>query len=362
MDSRQTVITFAFVGIVYVLGLHVPLPGIDLDAFTGQSYTVDSGMLSRVSILALGLMPLYAALGLAEIARLIGFPWLKRKDKQSGNIGPGAVVVVIALVVAAMQACGISGGLAATPLVDDEVTNFTILTIASYMGATAFTIFLSDRIRIAGLRDGFWPVYSIPILLGLPNNVIMSVEMTRTGAVPSTQWLIVAVYLVMSVAAVVVTSVLWRSACRETGVVEGEAVEPKEILIWPPVLAITAAVYVLGVIAFIAPSLAAAAQGATLQVIVLAIASILIPLVVFSYIRRLKVANIRLIVIAIIIALIQILLLVFGAIVSAFIQLPVSPGAIGVIVLTVTALGLQDRDKVKVEGSLRPHVSAQTDS
>ncbi|EJT05182.1 preprotein translocase subunit SecY [Rhizobium sp. CCGE 510] len=341
MNSRPTVITFAFIGIVYMLGLHIPLPGIDLDAFTGLNYTVDSVMLSRVSILALGLMPLYAALGLAEIARLIGFPWLQRKDKQSGNIASGAVVVVvIALVVAAMQAYAISDGLGATGLVDDKVTNFTMLTIASYMGATAFTIFLSDRIRIAGLRDGFWPLYSIPILLSLPNNVVASVEMTRTGAVPSTQWLIVASYLVLSVAAVVVTAVLWRSACHETGAIEEGTVEPREILIWPPVLAITAAVYVLGLIGFIAPSFIAAAQGLPLQIIALAMASVLIPLIVFSYVRRLKVANNRLIVIAIIIALIQILLLVSGALVTAFIPLPVSPGAIGVIVLAVTALGL----------------------
>lgn len=365
MDSQQTVITFALVGIVYVLGLHIPLPGIDLDAFTGLSYTVDSGMLSRVSILALGLMPLYAALGLAEIARLIGFPWLKRRDTHSGNIASGAVVVAaIALVVAGMQAYGISGGLSATHLVADQVTDFTMLTITSCMGATAFTIFLSDRIRIAGLRDGFWPLYSIPILLSLPNNVVASVEVTRTGAVPSMQWLIVAGYLVLSVAAVVVTAVLWRSACHETGAIEEGTVEPREILIWPPVLAITAAVYVLGLIGIVAPGFIAAAQGLPLQIIALAVASVLIPLIVFAYVRRLEVrddASIRLIAIATTIALIQILLLVSGALVTAFIPLPVSPGAIGVIVLTVIALGLQDRDKVKVEGSSRP-VSAQTGS
>lgn len=366
MDLRQMIMTFALIGIVYALGLHLPLPGIDLGAYAGLSYSADSGMLSRISILALGLAPLYAALGLAEIARLIAFPWLKQQDQKDRNTILGAaIVVVIALAVAAVQAYAVSDGLGATPLIDDNVGNFTMLTIASLVGATAFTIFLSDRIRIAGLRDGFWPLYSIPILLSLPNNVIASVEMTRNGAVPSTQWLIVATYLVLSVAAVVVTAFLWRSACHETGAIAEKAVEPREILIWPPVLAITIAVYILGFIAVIAPNLIAAAQGLPLQIIVLTMASILIPLIVFAYIRRLEVKNgpnIRLIAIASIIALMQILLVVSGALVSAFIQLPVSPGAIGVIVLTITALGLRDWDTVKAEGSSGPQISAQTAS
>ncbi|MGR9239665.1 preprotein translocase subunit SecY [Rhizobium leguminosarum] len=366
MDLRQMIITFALIGIVYALGLHIPLPGIDLEAFASLKYSVDSDMLSRISILALGLTPLFAALGLAEIARLIAFPWLKQKDEQDRNTVLGAaIVIVIALAVAAMQAYAISGGLGATPLVADNMTGFTMLTIASCVGATAFTIFLSDRIRIAGLRDGLWPLYSLPILLSLPNNVIASVEMTTTGAVPSTQWLIVAVYLVLSVAAVVVTAFLWRSACHEAGTIAEETIEPREILIWPPVLAITAAGYVLAFFAFIAPNVIAAVQGLPLQIIALAMASILIPLIVFAYIRRLEVkngANIRLIAIASIIAFIQILLLVSGALVSAFIQLPVSPGSIGIIVLTITALGFRNWDTVEVEGSSEPHVSAQTAS
>ncbi|MGR9324250.1 preprotein translocase subunit SecY [Rhizobium leguminosarum] len=337
------IITFALIGIVYALGLHIPLPGIDLEAFASPKYSVDSDMLSRISILALGLTPLFAALGLAEIARLIAFSWLKQKDEQDRNTVLGAaIVIVIALAVAAMQAYAISGGLGATPLVADNMTGFTMLTIASCVGATAFTIFLSDRIRIAGLRDGLWPLYSLPILLSLPNNVIASVEMTRTGAVPSTQWLIVAVYLVLSVAAVVVTAFLWRSACHEAGTIAEETIEPREILIWPPVLAITAAGYVLAFFAFIAPNVIAAVQGLRLEVK--------------------NGANIRLIAIASIIAFIQILLLVSGALVSAFIQLPLSPGSIGIIVLTITALGFRNWDTVEVEGSSEPHVSAQTAS
>lgn len=366
MDSRQRIITFALIGIVYALGLHIPLPGIDWNAFAGQSYIVDSGMLSRVSILALGLTPLYAALGLAEIARLIAFPWLKRRDEQDRGTLPGAaIIVVIALAVAALQAYAISGGLAATRLVDDHMTSFTMLTIASYVGATAITIFLSNRIGIAGLRDGFWPLYSIPILLSLPNNVIASVEMTRTGGVPSTHWLIVAAYLALSVAAVIVTAFLWRSACHETGVIANDTVEPRDILIWPPALATTVAGYVLAVFAFIAPNAIAALQGVLLQIIALAMVSILIPLIVFAYVRRVEVKNgasIRLAAIAGIIAFIQILLLVSGALVSASIQLPVSPGAIGVIVLTITALGLREWDKVEVDGSSGPRLSARSAS
>ncbi|UIJ84995.1 hypothetical protein LZK77_14660 [Rhizobium leguminosarum] len=47
------IITFALIGIVYALGLHIPLPGIDLEAFASPKYSVDSDMLSRISILAL---------------------------------------------------------------------------------------------------------------------------------------------------------------------------------------------------------------------------------------------------------------------------------------------------------------------
>ncbi len=152
---------------------------------------------------------------------------------------------------------------------------------------------------------------------------------------------------------------------RGLSTIAEETIEPREILIWPPVLAITAAGYVLAFFAFIAPNVIATVQGLPLQIIALAMASILIPLIVFAYIRRLEVkngANIRLIAIASIIAFIQILLLVSGALVSAFIQLPVSPGSIGIIVLTITALGFLNWDTVEVEGSSEPHVSAQTAS
>lgn len=356
-------VTLAFVGIIYALGLHIPLPGIDLNVFAGQGYGTDSNAFSRISILALGLTPLYTAMGLAEIARLIAFPWLKRGGERDRKTVLGAATVaVIALAVAAVQAYAIAGALGAMGLVHQDMSSFTTLTIASFLGATAFTIFLSDRIRIAGLRNGFWPLYAVPILLSLPRGVIASAEMTRVGAVPSTQWLVVAVYLVLSVAAVVMTAFLWKSACRETGTAAEAKVEPREILIWPPVLAIMVAGYVLTLIALFVPNLVASMQGLPLQIVALAIASILIPLLVFAYVRQLEVKNgpdSRLAATASIIALVQILLLVSGTLVNAFIQLPINPGAIGVIVLTVTALGLRDWGAVEAEGSSGPDVSAQ---
>lgn len=328
-------------GLVFILAMNIPLPGIDMAAISAQT-SPDRGTLSRLSIFALGLMPLYTALILVELGRLL----VRSDDGLPRQPGPieKAIVAVIALSLTALQGYGIVGGLRQSGLVNGDTASLPVLIIATYMGVTALAVFLCYRIRIAGFRHAFWALWSIPVLLLLPYNIGAIAQMTRTGALPATTLLGVVAYFIVCVAAVVVMAALWKSVCVKpvgaAGEADFECVEPMEILIWPSVLAGMVVQLALTIMAFIIPGVVENWLESFL-IVMPVISAVLIPVLVFAYIRRSR-AFIRpgapLAAVATAIALIQIVLGLADMVRMTLFPYAFGLGSTATLALTLTAL------------------------
>lgn len=343
MNSRRSIVAMALAGLVVILAMKIPLPGIDMAAISAQT-SPDRGTLSRLSIFALGLMPLYTALMLVELGRL----FVRSDNGLSRQPGPieRAIVAVIALAFTALQGYGIVGGLRQSGLVAGDTASLPVLIIATYMGVTALAVFLCYRIRIPGFRHAFWALWSIPVLLSLPYNIGAIVQMTRTGALPVTALLGFVAYLIVCVAAIVVMAALWKSVCVKPVGAAGETgfefVAPMEILIGPTVLAGMVVQLALTIMAFIIPGAIENWLGSFLIVLPV-ISAVLIPVLVFAYIRRSR-AFIRpgapVAAVATAIALIQIALELADTVRMTLFPYAFGLGSTATLALTLTALAL----------------------
>lgn len=231
IDTKRAMVA-ALVGLVMLLAWKIPLPGIDLVAVSSQT---TSGAMQRVSIFAIWIMPLFTALALVEILRLVtGRP---RPGQPAGAIEMVAVGL-IALAVTAFQAEGVVGALTAAGLVALDGDIFLWLTTATFLGMTALMVILCYQIRMPGFRNAFWLFWALPVIIDMPTQIGRMFEMARLGVARASDLLILIGGDAVCVAVVVVIAALWRSACippDET--TDGKIAVPLDILIWPVFLA-----------------------------------------------------------------------------------------------------------------------------
>lgn len=137
---RPSVLTFVLVALVFAIGNHILIPGLDLDALAPQIEAGGPGVLARLSILALGVMPLFTVLILLEFIRLI-MPKAARWQDGKGADGMRITIAALTLLLAALQGIGIATAIAETGLVRAEAQGlFGIVAIACFLGSTALLV------------------------------------------------------------------------------------------------------------------------------------------------------------------------------------------------------------------------------
>lgn len=340
--------SYILASLVFIAGQHVPLPGLDLDLIATQMGPSSSALSARLSIMALGFGPILNAFALSEIARLI-FPRLAGEDDAGRSRFPlgSFIVQLIAVSFAALQGYGLAIGLQSTGLVRLDASAFVLLTVFSFVASTALLLWLIGRIRLPGMRNGFWPLWLVPFFLALQQEIGASIETTRTGVTAGSDWLVVAIYFAVVVGAFVVANRIWASACgsddgrRE----DGPGIEPLAILLWPTLLAGIAAGYILMPVAFLLPPQYFPDQT-TLQIIAVGSASLLIPVFVFGYTRihlirkRPDPSRSRIIGVAMLIAVIEIAAFIAGNVMNTMSILPINLSSTVIIAMTTVMLAL----------------------
>jgi preprotein translocase subunit SecY len=190
--------------LAYRVGCHLPLPGLEAQKI-GLLYESGGTATARVSVLALGIMPLLSALILLEIVKLAA-PELRTWERATprNQRRYGYVAVGLALVLALMQSAGISSALEqVTALVPEPGTAFRAVAIATLMAGTALVIAFATIIDRAGLGNGIWIMFLAPVLAELPRTIAGIVAMHVGGQYPFELIAASFAFLVLAVAAVV---------------------------------------------------------------------------------------------------------------------------------------------------------------
>ena len=181
--------------IVYRIGAHVPVPGIDpaqlAELFKSQQGGIldmfnmfSGGALSRFTIFALGIMPYISASIIMQLFTVVS-PTLEalKKEGESGRRKITQYTRYGTLLLATFQALGIAVALEGQRgLVVDPGLMFKFTTVVTLVTGTMFLMWLGEQITERGIGNGISLIIFAGIAAGLPRAVGGTLELTRTGA------------------------------------------------------------------------------------------------------------------------------------------------------------------------------------
>ncbi|MEY2839320.1 MAG: hypothetical protein RJB60_1619 [Pseudomonadota bacterium] len=194
-DLRRRLTFLLMALVVYRIGAHIPVPGIDpaqlQQLFKGQSGGILSlfnmfsgGALSRFTVFALGIMPYISA---SIIMQMMGYvvPQLEalKKEGEAGRRKTTQYTRYGTLALAMFQSFGIAVALEGTAgLVINPGFGFKLTTVVSLTAGTLFLMWLGEQITERGLGNGISILIFGGIAAGLPSAIAGFFELIRTNA------------------------------------------------------------------------------------------------------------------------------------------------------------------------------------
>ncbi len=209
LKRRLTFLLLALV--VYRIGAHIPVPGIDpsqlQQLFKGQQGGILSlfnmfsgGALSRFTVFALGIMPYISS---SIIMQMMGYviPALEslKKEGEAGRRKTTQYTRYATVALAVFQSFGIAVALEGTAgLVINPGMGFKLTTVISLTAGTMFLMWLGEQITERGLGNGISILIFGGIAAGLPSAIGGLFELVRTGAmsIPAAIFIVALVVLV----------------------------------------------------------------------------------------------------------------------------------------------------------------------
>jgi preprotein translocase subunit SecY len=208
-DLRRRLVFLLLALVVYRVGAHIPVPGIDptqlQQLFNGQQGGILSlfnmfsgGALSRFTVFALGIMPYISA---SIIMQLMGYvvPSVEQMKKE-GEAGRRKITQYTrygTLGLALFQSLGIAVALESSAgLVLSPGFGFRMTAVVSLTAGTMFLMWLGEQITERGLGNGISILIFAGIAAGLPGSIGGLLELVRTGAMS----IIAAIIIVVVVA------------------------------------------------------------------------------------------------------------------------------------------------------------------
>ncbi len=181
--------------VVFRIGAHIPVPGIDPDVLAdlfksqengilGMFNMFSGGSLERFAIFALGIMPYISASIIMQLGS-IAVPHLEqlKKDGEAGRRKIAQYTRYGTLVLAIFQGFGITVALQSQPgLVPNPGVMFQVTAMITLVTGTMFLMWLGEQITERGLGNGISLIIFAGIAAGLPSAIGSTLELARTGA------------------------------------------------------------------------------------------------------------------------------------------------------------------------------------
>lgn len=186
---------FVFLAIVvYRIGAHIPVPGINPDQlaalFRENQGTILSlfnmfsgGALERMSIFALGIMPYISASIIMQLMTVVS-PQLEQLKKE-GEAGRRKITqytrygtVILALIQAVGMAVGLVGG--GVAYADSAGFTFYFTAVATFVAGAVFLMWLGEQITEKGIGNGISLIIFSGIVAGIPKAIGQAFELARS--------------------------------------------------------------------------------------------------------------------------------------------------------------------------------------
>ncbi len=203
--------------IVYRLGCYLPMPGIDIQAFSaafqgsskgilGMVNLFSGGAVRRMAVFALNVMPYISASIIVQLLGTIYPPWekLRKEGGEAGRKTLNQYTRYLTVVLAIFQSFGIAMGLQASQgIVDNPGIIFTLSTVATLTGGTMFLMWLGEQITSRGVGNGVSLIIFAGIVAVFPTYLNQAFSLARTGAMSGAGLLMIAVLVIAVTVAIV---------------------------------------------------------------------------------------------------------------------------------------------------------------
>ena len=218
-EVRQRLLFVLMALVVFRIGTHLTIPGIDQEAmqrmFEQQAGTIldmfnmfSGGALERLSIFAIGIMPYISSAIIMQLLTAV-VPYLEQLKKE-GEAGRRKITQYTrygALGLATVQGFGVSVALQNQGVTHGGATGFdpafaftTTVTLAT---GTMFLMWLGEQITERGIGNGISIIIFGGIVAGLPQAIGGTLELARTGELSMLLVLVLVVGMLMVMAFVV---------------------------------------------------------------------------------------------------------------------------------------------------------------
>ena len=213
LRSRLLFVLLAIV--VYRIGSHIPIPGIDPERLQllfsqNQGGILDlvnmfgGGALERMSIFALGIMP-YISSSIITQLLVATTPSLQqlRKEGEAGRKKISQYTRYGTLALALVQGMAMSSGLVGQGLSYTSSFMFHVVAVTTLVTGAMFIMWLGEQVTEKGIGNGISIIIFTGIVSGFPGAIGQSVEQARQGEIQEVALLAIAALAIAIVAGVV---------------------------------------------------------------------------------------------------------------------------------------------------------------
>ena len=216
-DLKRRLWFLVFALVVYRIGAHIPVPGIDATQLAklfeqqqggilGMFNMFSGGALQRFTVFALGIMPYISASIIMQLMTVV-VPTLEalKKEGESGRRKITQFTRYGTVFLAMFQSFGIAIALESQQgLVIEPGMTFRLVTATTLVTGTMFLMWLGEQVTERGIGNGISMIIFAGIVAGLPSAIGGTLELARTGAMS-----IPVVLLVIALVIVVTTFVVF---------------------------------------------------------------------------------------------------------------------------------------------------------
>lgn len=209
--------------LVFRIGAHIPVPGVDAAALAklyesasngllGMLNMFSGGSLERFSIFAIGIMPYISASIVVQLAGEI-VPSLKALKKE-GDAGRRTITKYTrygTVLLATLQSFGVATFVYRQGVVVTSQMEFYISTVVCLVTGTMFLMWLGEQITERGIGNGISIIITAGIAAGIPRGIVQLWSMTSQGSMS----IPMAVLIVIGALALVYLVVFFESAQRK---------------------------------------------------------------------------------------------------------------------------------------------------
>ena len=225
-DLRKRILFLLGALIVFRIGAHVPVPGVDAAALAklyqsqgsgilGMLNMFSGGSLERFSIFAIGIMPYISASIVMQLAGEI-IPSLKalKKEGEAGRKIITKYTRIGTVFLAAIQSFGAATFVLHQNVVVVSQFEFLVSTVTCLVGGTMFLMWLGEQMTERGIGNGISLIITAGITAGIPSAITQLFTLIKQNTINS----LTAIALIVGAFLLVYAVVYFESALRKVPV------------------------------------------------------------------------------------------------------------------------------------------------